>query len=96
MVPFYVISAVSLALMVLNLALANLGRYFSCLWELGLPAGIFASVVEKFRPGARLDLSTASMGRTRQTASGAFSAGEMKTLSFPLSSFSQVPQWVVH
>jgi hypothetical protein len=59
-VPFYVISAVSFALMMLNLALANLGLLLLLLlWELGLPASIFASVVEEFRPGARLDQSTA-------------------------------------
>lgn len=58
-VPFYVISAFSFALMLLNLVLANLGLLLLLLlWELGLPASIFALVVEEFRPGARREEST--------------------------------------
>jgi hypothetical protein len=64
-VPFYVISAVSFALMMLNLALANLGLLLLLLlWELDLPAGIFASVVEEFRLGARHDQSTGVDGKS--------------------------------
>jgi hypothetical protein len=55
-VPFYVIGAIAFSLMALNLALANLGLLLLLLlWDLGLPAGIFADVVEEFRPGERLE-----------------------------------------
>lgn len=51
-VPFYIINAVTLALMGLNLVLASLGLLLLLLlWALGLPASIFATVVEEFRPG---------------------------------------------
>lgn len=57
-VPFYLISAVTVAIMLANLALANLGvLLLVLLWELGLPASIFASVVEEFSPGVQLEES---------------------------------------
>lgn len=64
-VPFYVISAVTFALMFLNLVLASLGLLLLLLmWELGLPAGIFVSVVEEFRPGERLEQPTGDDGKS--------------------------------
>lgn len=58
-VPFYVISAITSLLMALNVLLANLGLLLLLLlWDLGLPASIFADVVEEFRPGDGLHRST--------------------------------------
>jgi hypothetical protein len=50
-VPFYVISAVSLSVMIVALVLANLGMLLVLLlFELGLPASTFATVVDEYRP----------------------------------------------
>lgn len=57
-IPFYVISAITVLLMALNMLLANLGLLLILLlWDLGLPAGIFADVVEEFSPGDRIQPS---------------------------------------
>ncbi len=52
-VPFYVISAVTFSVMILALLLANLGLLLLLLlFELGLPASTFATVVDEYRPQA--------------------------------------------
>ena len=50
-IPFYVITATTVAAMMVNLVLASLGLFLLLLiWQLGFPASIFARVVEEFRP----------------------------------------------
>ena len=50
-VPYYVISALTLGVIVLNVVLANLGLLLLLLlFELSLPASIFATVVQEFQP----------------------------------------------
>ena len=64
-VPFYVIGAIVFSLMTLNVLLANLGLLlFLLLWNLGLPASIFADVVEVFQPGDRLEHPTGGDGKS--------------------------------
>ena len=50
-VPFYAISVVTFSAMILALVLANLGLLLLLLlFELGLPASTFATVVDEYRP----------------------------------------------
>jgi hypothetical protein len=49
--PFYVMSAVAFLVMIVALVLANLGLLLLLLlFELGLPASTFATVVDEYRP----------------------------------------------
>jgi uncharacterized membrane protein YqaE (UPF0057 family) len=50
--PYYIVSVVFVAVLVINLVVPNLGVFLAGgLWNRGLPMTIFMSVLDEFKPG---------------------------------------------
>lgn len=53
--PYYIVSVVFTAVLLINLILASLGLFLAAgLWNLGLPMTIFMSVLDEFKPGQQI------------------------------------------